>query len=257
MLRNYVATGVLLTLLPITFLPHMKRIVKKHPLAIRWTHWLNFPLLLIMIWSGLLIYWAYTPYRLGWGDKTVLKFFPDSFFKALNMPFRLAEGMSFHFVFMWLFFGNGIIYVLYTIFSGEWRDLVPLKGSFKRSWQVVLHDLHIRKAPAPQVGKYNDAQRIAYTAIVVMGFGSIFTGLAIYKPAQFSLVCALCGGYETARAIHFILTIGYCLFFLIHVLQVIIAGWNNFQSMVTGFDIIKEAKADAPAPVTEKESNES
>ena len=43
----------------------MKKIVKKHPLAIRWFHWLNFPLLAIMIWSGLLIYWANDVYKIG------------------------------------------------------------------------------------------------------------------------------------------------------------------------------------------------
>jgi hypothetical protein len=30
--------------------------------AIRWFRWINFPLLEIMIWSGLLIYWAYPVY---------------------------------------------------------------------------------------------------------------------------------------------------------------------------------------------------
>jgi hypothetical protein len=34
------------------------RLEKKHPLAIRWMHWINFPVLATMIWSGLLIYWA-------------------------------------------------------------------------------------------------------------------------------------------------------------------------------------------------------
>ena len=43
----------------------MKTLVKKHPLAIRWFHWINFPLLLLMIWSGILIYWAYPVYRVG------------------------------------------------------------------------------------------------------------------------------------------------------------------------------------------------
>ena len=33
----------------------MKRLEKKHPLAIRWFHWLNFPLLALMLWSGTLI----------------------------------------------------------------------------------------------------------------------------------------------------------------------------------------------------------
>lgn len=123
----------------------MKRIIYKLKLAIRWFHWVNFPLLGIMIWSGLLIYWANGVYKITWNYSTVIKFFPKSFYEALNVPYRLANGMSLHFVFMWLFFLNGLAYVLYTIFSGEWRYLVPDKKSFKGAWQVLLHDLHIRK----------------------------------------------------------------------------------------------------------------
>ncbi|RZK29939.1 MAG: thiosulfate reductase, partial [Hymenobacter sp.] len=47
----------------------MKQIREKHSLAMRWFHWLNFPLLAIMIWSGLLIYWANSIYSInlfGW-----------------------------------------------------------------------------------------------------------------------------------------------------------------------------------------------
>lgn len=217
----------------------MKKIVKKHPLAIRWFHWINFPVLGVMIWSGLLIYWANDVYKIGFGDKTILKFFPDSFYKALDIPFRLAEGMAFHFIFMWLFFLNGIAYVLYTIFSGEWRYLLPNKRSFKEAWQVLLHDLHIRKTAPPITGKYNAAQRVAYTAIIIMGIGSILTGLAIYKPIQFNWLCTILGGYKMARIFHFALTIGYVLFFVIHIVQVILAGWNNFRAMITGFEVRK------------------
>jgi thiosulfate reductase cytochrome b subunit len=226
-----------------------KKIVKKHPLAIRWFHWINFPLLGIMIWSGLLIYWANDVYKIGFGDTTLLKFFPDSFYKALNVPFRLAEGMAYHFLFMWLFFFNGVAYVLYTIFSGEWRDLLPNRKSFKEAWQVLLHDLRLRKTAPLIVGKYNAAQRIAYSAIIVMGIGSILTGLAIYKPIQFGWLCNLFGGYKMARIIHFALTIGYVLFFLVHIIQVIKAGWNNFRAMVTGFEVQKTKDASKEEPV--------
>ena len=34
----------------------MPRLEPKHPLPIRIFHWLNVPLLAVMIWSGLLIY---------------------------------------------------------------------------------------------------------------------------------------------------------------------------------------------------------
>ena len=67
------------------------------------------------------------------------------------------------------------------------------------------------------------------------------TGLAIYKPVQFYWLTWICGGYHFARIIHFALTLGYVLFFMIHVIQVIIAGWNNFRSVVSGFEIVEES----------------
>lgn len=219
----------------------MKKVVKKHPLAIRWFHWINFPVLTVMIWSGLLIYWANGVYKVQVGNTTFIKFFPDGFYKALHVPFQLAKGMSFHFAFAWLFIINGILYVAYTIFSGEWRYLLPNKNSFKEAWQVLLHDLHIRKYEPEQL-KYNAAQRIAYTSIVFMGIGSVLSGFAIYKPVQFSWALFLCGGYEAARVEHFIFTIGYVLFFLIHVFQVAKTGWNNFQAMISGLEVIKSKK---------------
>ena len=102
---------------------------------------------------------------------------------------------------------------------------------------MVLHDLHLRKE-APAQEKYNAAQQISYTAIILMGLGSIVTGLAVYKPAQLSWLAALFGGYPGARYVHFFLTIGYCAFFVVHVAQVAIAGWNNFRSMVIGYEAV-------------------
>ncbi|GAC1382388.1 MAG: hypothetical protein NVSMB45_08420 [Ginsengibacter sp.] len=173
------------------------------------------------------------------GDKTIIKFFPDSFNKALNIPFRLAEGMNLHFFFMWLFAINGFLYVCYLFFSGEWRLIFPNKNSLKESWKVILHDLHIRRG-LPIQKKYNAAQRIAYSGVIVMGLGSLLTGIAIYKPIQFNLLCNLLGGYEWARIEHFTLTILFTLFFLVHIVQVIIAGWNNFRGMVTGFEVVNQ-----------------
>jgi thiosulfate reductase cytochrome b subunit len=77
----------------------------------------------------------------------------------------------------------------------------------------------------------------------MMGIGSLLTGLAIYKPVQFRWLSWLCGGYKAARLEHFILTIGYVLFFLVHIIQVMKAGWNNFQAMITGFEIFKNEKS--------------
>jgi thiosulfate reductase cytochrome b subunit len=234
------------------------RLEKKHPLAIRWMHWINFPVLATMIWSGLLIYWGDSKidgshpsavYRLGIGKWTIFRFFPEWFWTWFPVSlsfdgrtwhgaaYNITMGLGYHFFFMWFFMLNGLAYVIYTLVSGEWRYLVPTKNSFKEAIQVTLYDLHIRKEPLPH-RKFNGAQQIAYTAVILMGLGSLVTGLAIYKPSQAHLITLASGGYEMARWFHFWLTMGYCVFFVIHVAQVAKAGWNNFRSMVSGYEII-------------------
>jgi thiosulfate reductase cytochrome b subunit len=74
--------------------------------------------------------------------------------------------------------------------------------------------------------------------VILMGAGSLLTGLAIWKPTQLAWLTSLLGGYAWARAEHFALTIGYVLFFFIHITQVIKAGWNNFRAMVTGYELV-------------------
>ena len=242
---------------------------KKHPLAIRWFHWLNFPLLAVMIWSGLLIYWSNDIYGVRVGNHEIVKLFPqntlgtaDGFYAPAapywwpssisetvegpdgkpvkvyySLGHRLAEGMSWHFYFMWFFTINGVLYVLFTAFSGQWRYLLPRKGTLKHAWWTVLHDLHIRKQPPPRQ-KFNGAQQLTYTLIIIMGLFSVLTGLAIYKPTQLAWMTNLFGGYMAARFIHFWLMIGYVLFFMVHVAQVVKTGWNNFRAMVCGYELV-------------------
>jgi thiosulfate reductase cytochrome b subunit len=229
-----------------------KQLEKKHPLAIRWLHWVNFPLLAMMIWSGLLVYWANAVYSIRLFGTELFHFFPTGFYEFLGIPYRLAEGLQLHFFFMWLFVGNGVIYILYTLFSGEWRALVPLPSSFRRAARVALHDAHLVKELPPQ-GKYNDAQRIAYTGVILMGAASTVTGLAIYKPTQLAWLTSSLGGYEWARWEHFWLMVMFVSFFFVHVIQVAIAGWANFRSMITGYDITEAAAVSPPVPGAEGE----
>ena len=225
---------------------NVSRLELKHLRATRWLHWINFPLLAIMLWSGMLIYWANDVYRVGLGGFTLIHFFPDWFYNTLGFGHRLAEGMAWHFLFMWLFTINGIAYVIYTAVSGEWRYLVPNRNSFKEAVQVTLYDLHLSKVHPPR-RKFNGAQQIAYTSIILMGAGSVITGLAIYKSAQFGWLTWLCGGYEAARLEHFLLAMGYVLFFCVHIAQVTRAGWNNLRAMITGYEVppVQEVEKEA------------
>lgn len=192
----------------------LKKLVRKHPLAIRWFHWINFPLLFLMIWSGILIYWAYPVYRIGLGEFYLVKMNLDqAAWRQLGINNRLAEGMALHFFFMWPFAINGLLYVVYLVVSGEWRAM-------------------------PE--KFNPIQRLAYIVITLMGAGSLLTGLAIYKPVQLSWLTAMFGGYPMARFLHFWITVGFVVFFVIHVVQVIRAGWNNFRAMVIGYEVRRD-----------------
>jgi thiosulfate reductase cytochrome b subunit len=219
------------------------RLEPKHPRAIRWMHWINFPVLTVMIWSGFLIYWANDVYEVSVCGITLFHVFPAWFYRALDLEQHLAVGMAYHFTFAWFFGVNGLVYVLYTLLSGEWRFLLPNSTTLHEAWDVVLHDLRLRKTPLPRA-KFNGAQRLAYTGVIMMGAGSLLTGLAIYKPTQLAWLTSLLGGYPWARAEHFALTIGYVLFFFIHITQVIRAGWNNFRAMVTGYELVPAREQD-------------
>lgn len=199
----------------------------KHPKMIRWNHWINFPLLTLMIWSGLRIYWANEAY-----------IFPKFLYAPLSLPYHLSDGMAVHFFVMWLFALNGILYVGYLLFSGAWRELWPEQKSFRESIDVTLAELGLREFPAQ--GKFNAAQRIVYTSVIVMGLGSLLTGLAIYKPVQLGWLARGLGGYRAARLEHYVLTMMYVAFFFVHVGQVVRAGWNNLRSMVSGYEITGE-----------------
>jgi len=210
----------------------VRTLERKHSAGTRWFHWINFPLLGLMVWSGAMIYWANAVYRFG-----PLKMdFPQSVWKGMHLSFRLADVMAVHFAIVWLFAINCVAYVTYLIISGDWRDLLPNRRAAIDAIHVTLHDLRLRRT-APAQGKYNAAQRISYTVIVLMGLGSLLTGVAIYKPVQFRWLAVLFGGYSGARFVHFWLTMGYVVFFVVHVAQVIRTGWNNFRAMVIGVEV--------------------
>jgi thiosulfate reductase cytochrome b subunit len=180
-----------------------------------------------MVWSGLMIYWANGVYK---------PFFPDWFYDALHLKYSLALGMGIHFMLMWFFAINGLVYLTYLAVSGEWRELAPDRRTLSDALLVTLHDLRLIKTP-PAQGKFNAAQKLAYGGVTVMSIFLILTGLAIYKPVQLHVLTSLFGGYEFARFLHFILMLAVVCFFFVHVLQVAKTGFGNFSSMIAGFEV--------------------
>jgi len=205
-------------------------------------HWINFPLITIMIWSGLRIYWAEDNFAFGILDWEIFAFFPDGFNESLGLERRLARGIAFHLSFGWLFALNGLAYLSYLTWTGGWRKLVPTLAQVKRVPLVVLHDIGLRKEAPPSDAQYNAAQQLSYTYIVVTGIVVVASGFALFRPVQLSFLVSLMGGFQGARLVHFISTLSFIGFFFIHIIQVMRAGRSNFLSMVTGYEVISRRK---------------
>lgn len=221
----------------------MPRLIKTHPLPTRVLHWLNVPVLGVMVWSGIAITAAKKPYRLAIGGQTLLTFFPPEFYREYWTE-DLALAMGWHFTFAWLFGLIGVLYLVWKIASGTWRGLLPGRGTLRDAWRVLIQDLGLSKqVTRPRDGSYNGAQRIAYTIAIAMMTGLGVTGLAIFRPTQFAPLVRVLGGYMMARAEHFWLTMAMIVFVAIHLLQVARAGWNVFRAMVIGVEVIDDPEA--------------
>src|SRR5579883_1758325 len=133
-----------------------------------------------MAWSGLRIYWA----------NPVYVELPDRVYSLLRLDYHLAQGMAVHFFIGWLFVLNGLLYASFTALSGEWRQLLPERASWREAPRVVWQELFSRPHE-PEGSRYNAAQRMAYTIAVLAGAGLVATGFAIYKPAQLRPLTAL------------------------------------------------------------------
>lgn len=214
------------------------RAVLRHRRAGRWMHWINVPLLTIMVWSGFRIYWAEQEWAFGILDWEWFRFFPDWINEALGFERKLARGLAFHLSFAWLFVLNGLAYGVFLATSGEWRKVIPTGTALKRVPATLLHELGLRKEAPPQDGFYNAAQQSTYTFVIGLGGVAMLTGFALFKPTQLSVLVTLFGGYSSARLIHFTASIVFLLFFVVHVFQVVRAGRRTFMAMVTGYELV-------------------
>ncbi len=199
----------------------------QHPLIIRLTHWINFVALGIMVMSGLRIYNA----------SPLWNFYVP---KNLTLGGWLAGARMWHFFGMWLFFINGAVWFLYNLLSKHgWRTTIFRKGDASGILPMIQYYLRVRKEHPP-VKKYNALQKLAYTTIPFAAIGSVVSGMAVYWPVRFSRFAWVLGGYEVARYWHFVFMAALVLFFLGHILMVVITGWWNFVSIITGWKRVDE-----------------
>ena len=203
--------------------------VYEHPFIVRLCHWVNSVALFVMVGSGLQIFRAFPSFGAKIPQKDLLNW-P----KAYAIGGWLGGGLQWHLTFMWIYIGTGALYLLYEVFSGNYRQVLFVPGDIRGVWPMARH--YFLFGPKPLIKEaYNPLQKLAYTSAIVLGFLSFLTGLAIWKPIQFSWLAWLMGGFHMARVWHFAVMWAIVGFLFGHLIMVILHGWNNFASMWTGW----------------------
>ena len=209
--------------------PQLVSAAYEHPWVVRFTHWLNAVCIFVLTASGLRIFRAFPSF----GPKIPQKDFLDVP-KAFTLGGWLAGALQWHFTFMWIFIGSGVLYIAYEIISGHYKTVLFTPRDVRGVWPMVRYYFFFGRKPEVS-GQYNSLQKLAYTLTVLCGALSLATGLVLYKPIQFSWLAWPMGGYHLARIWHFAAMCGFLAFIPGHLIMVLLHGWSNFYSMLVGW----------------------
>lgn len=190
-----------------------------HPWPVRVMHWINAVVMLVMITSGWGIY----------DDDVIIRGFHFSPFWRLGD--WAAWSLNWHFAGMWFLILNGLIYLIYGFVSGRLRDkLLPIRRA--ELVQTVVDTLHFKIAH-DDIIVYNAVQKLLYIIVILASLSQVITGLAIWKPIQFSGLVSLLGGFQTARVLHFAGMAVIVGFLIVHVTLALLVP-KTLWAMVAG-----------------------
>lgn len=207
---------------------------KFHPLPIRVMHWINAIAIFIMIGSGWKIY----------NDEVIFGWihFPE----WLTIGRWAQHGLQWHFLGMWIFVLNGLTYLVYGLATGRFRRLLlPIRWS--ELVATIRETLHLHLAH-DDLTKYNAVQKLLYIGVMLVGILIFISGLAIWKPVQFSELLTLFGSFQNARLVHFLCMTAIVLYLVVHVSLALLVP-RTLVAMINGGPTIEDPlRNNAPAP---------
>ena len=224
---------------------------KRHSLMVRVTHWLTTVAFVALLVSGAEIVLSHP--RFYWGETGNVNMRPwlnlhlpssrDSVPTGYGYVLPDQNGWSryLHFEAAWLAIATGLLYVLWGVFRGHFRrNVFPALSdlSAKELRASILKRLRLQRPGEEEASSYNPLQRISYLLVIFVLFPlMIWTGLAMSFgfDSAFPLAVRLLGGHQTARSLHFIVTILLVLFLVVHVVMIFVAGFKTrMRAMITG-----------------------
>jgi thiosulfate reductase cytochrome b subunit len=223
----------------------------RHSALIRVTHWLTTLCFIALLVTGIEILVSHP--RFYWGEagnvNTPALFelhIPASRSSVPTgygyvLPDQNGWSRYLHFQAAWVAVFTGLLYFVSAVVTGHlWRNLFP-RGS-DLSWKSLSPVLanHIRFKPVDETHgrSYNVLQRLTYLFVIFILFPLvIWTGLAM-SPAiasVFPWAVAVLGGQQSARTIHFFVSVLLVIFLAVHVLMVCLSGFKSrMRAMITG-----------------------
>lgn len=214
----------------------------RHALSTRVWHWLNALCLAVLFMSGLNISNAHP--QLYWGEwgfdpRDAWLHLPD-FPAWATVPgyYSLAEARLWHLLAAWPFAVGFALFLGLALVRGHLGDFVLRRDDLR--WRALREDLarHARLDFAAHDGRFNLLQKLLYVAVLFVALPlMILTGLTL-SPAvgtAWPWLLDVFGGRQSARSVHFLLAWALLVFFILHVVAVLLSNpLAQLRDMITG-----------------------
>ena len=226
-------------------------VTSRHSAFVRVTHWIIALCFVALLVSGVEIVISHP--RFYWGETgnvltTPLFKLPIPSSRALVptgygyvLPDQNGWSRYLHFQTAWIAVLTGLLYLIYGVLSGHFRkNLFPAGADLSwRALSTAISDhLRFKRPSASEIWSYNVLQRLTYLIVIFVLFPLvIWTGLAMSLAfvSAFPTTVTLLGGEQSARTLHFFVSIALILFLLVHVVMVCVAGFKSrMRAMITG-----------------------
>jgi len=223
----------------------------RHAALVRVTHWITTLCFLALLVSGAEIVISHP--RFYWGETgnvltTPLFKLPIPSSRALVptgygyvLPDQNGWSRYLHFQAAWVVVLTGLLYAISGSFTGHFRkSLLPRRADL--SWRALSTSMasHLRfeRPSEAEAWSYNVLQRLSYLFVIFVLFPLvIWTGLAMSPSfvSAFPASVTVLGGQQSARTIHFFVSLALLLFLVVHVVMICVAGFRSrMRPMITG-----------------------
>jgi thiosulfate reductase cytochrome b subunit len=229
----------------------VRTVTPRHSALVRVTHWITTLCFFALLVTGVEIVISHP--RFYWGETGNIHTTP--LFKlpipasrstvptgyGYVLPDQNGWSRYLHFQAAWFAVLTGLLYIISSFLTGHLRkDLLP--GGADLSWRAlsnaIANRLRFKPPGEEEAWSYNLLQRLTYLFVIFILFPLvIWTGLAM-SPAiasAFPSAVTVLGGQQSARTIHFFVSVFLFLFLLVHIMMICLTGFRNrMRAMITG-----------------------